>query len=156
VRAGIDIALHAHSRDEDLPYYRARASRWSGQHRIVNRNIAPAEHRASFVFDHFFDCALACEASCATSWEKQHAHTVAACIRQSDRVVRAGAAKKCVRHLKQNARTVASAGISRDSASVRKISEQLERLVYNIAGTDTMDVRDKTDSARVMFVGRVV
>jgi predicted alpha/beta-hydrolase family hydrolase len=68
----------------------------------------------------------------------------------------AGAPKKCVRHLKQNARTVAGAGVSRDSTSVRKISQQLERLFYNVARANTMYVRDETDSARVMFVGRVV
>jgi len=61
-----------------------------------------------------------------------------------------------MRHLKQNARTISRAGISRDSTSVRKIFEKLERLLYDIARANTMNVRDKPDPARVMFVGRVV
>jgi hypothetical protein len=58
--------------------------------------------------------------------------------------------------LKQNACTIAGAGVGSDSASVRKIVEKLERLLHNVARANAMDMSDETDSARVMFVGRVV
>jgi hypothetical protein len=70
--------------------------------------------------------------------------------------VTAGSPKKNVGDLKQNPRTVAGAGVGRYSASVRKILKKLERLLYNVPRANAMDVSDETDSARVMFVGRVV
>src|SRR5260221_8604933 len=82
VRARIDIPVHTHCRDEYLAYHRTRASRWYRQHRIVDRNIAPAEHGASFLLYRSFDRSLAREASRSTSGEKQHANSVAARFRQ--------------------------------------------------------------------------
>jgi hypothetical protein len=152
----VDIALHAHSRDEYLSYDRTRAPRRSGQYRVVDRNVAPAKHGASFLRYRFFNRALARETSRATSGEEQHADSVTTCVGQCNSDVRAGAPKKNVGHLKQNARAITGAGVSRDSASVRKIPEKLERLLYNVARANAMDVRDKPNSARVMFVGRVV
>ena len=96
------------------------------------------------------------ETSRATSGKEQHADSVTARVRQSNSDVGAYSPKKNMGHLKQNARTITGAGVSRDSASVRKIVEKLERLLYNVARTNAVDVRDKPDSARIMFVGRVV
>ena len=59
-------------------------------------------------------------------------------------------------HLEQNAGAVAGACVCRNSTAMRKILEELEGFPDYIARANAMDVRDKADSARVVFVGRVI
>jgi hypothetical protein len=61
-----------------------------------------------------------------------------------------------MRHLQQNSGAVASACVSRNSASVREILKKLERFPDYIAGANAMYVRDESNSARVMLIGRVI
>lgn len=91
-----------------------------------------------------------------TSREKQHANAISARIGQRDSDVTASSSEKSMRHLKENASTVAGARVGRNSASVRKILQQLERFPDYVAGASSMDVRDETNSARVVFVGRII
>jgi len=91
-----------------------------------------------------------------TRRQEQHAHAIGSCIGQSDSHVAAGSSQKSMRHLQQNTGPITGARVGRDSASVREILEKLERFPDYIARTDAMDVRDESDSARVVFVGRVI
>jgi hypothetical protein len=61
-----------------------------------------------------------------------------------------------VRHLEQDAGAVARTGVGRDSAPVREISQELERLLHHVAGANAMDVSNETQSARIVLVSRVV
>jgi len=68
----------------------------------------------------------------------------------------AGSPEKSMRHLQQNAGAVAGARIGRNGAPVRQILEELERLPDYVARANAMDVRDESNSARVVLIGRVV
>jgi hypothetical protein len=59
-------------------------------------------------------------------------------------------------HLHKNAGAVASARVGRNGAPMRKILEELERFPDYIVRANPMDVGDETNSARVVFVGRVI
>ena len=61
-----------------------------------------------------------------------------------------------MRHLQQNAGAVAGARIGRNGAPMRKILQKLERFPDYFARANTVDVRDESNPARVMFIGRVV
>jgi len=58
--------------------------------------------------------------------------------------------------LQQYAGTVTCARVGRNRAPMRKILEELQRFRDDVARADSMDVSDEADSARVVFVGRVV
>lgn len=61
-----------------------------------------------------------------------------------------------MRHLQQNARAIAGARVGRNRAPVRQILEELERFPDYVARANAMDVRDESNSARVVLIGRVV
>jgi len=59
-------------------------------------------------------------------------------------------------HLEQNAGAVAGACVCRNSTAMRKILEELERFPDYVARANAMYVCDESNSARVVFVGRVI
>ena len=61
-----------------------------------------------------------------------------------------------MRYLQENAGAVAGARVGRNSAPVRKILQELERFSDYITRANAMDVCDETNSARVVFVGRII
>jgi hypothetical protein len=61
-----------------------------------------------------------------------------------------------MRQLEQDAGAVTGAGVGGDSASVRKILEELERLVHYVSGPNAVDVSDEANSAGVVLVSRIV
>ena len=61
-----------------------------------------------------------------------------------------------MRDLQQNPGAVACAGVGGNRTSMRQVLEELQRFRDDVAGANAMDVRDEADSARVVFVGRVV
>jgi hypothetical protein len=153
---GVDIKSHSHPRDEYLTYDGARTSRGPRQHGVIDGNIAPAKYGAPFLRYRCFDHSLADDAGGVTSREEQHAHSITARVGQSDSYMAAGSPEKSMRHLQQNAGAVASARVGRNSAPVRKILEELERFPDYVARANAMDVRDESNSARVVLIGRVV
>ena len=155
-RAGIDLARDADLPDEYLPHRRPGAPRGSGEDRVVDRNIAPAEHRAPFGGDSRFDDALADETVGATRWKEDGADAVGPRVGKRDSERAANPAQESVRDLDQDAGAVAGTSVSRDRAPVREILEQLERLRDDVAGADAVDVGDKPNPARVVLVSRVV
>src|SRR5688572_19895615 len=88
--------------------------------------------------------------------KEQHADSVAARVGQGDSCHAANATQKSVRHLEQDTGTVAGAGVGSDSAPVREVMEDLERLVNDVAGANPVDMGDEANSARVVLVSRVV
>ena len=61
-----------------------------------------------------------------------------------------------VRNLEQYPRAVAGARIRGNSATVREIVEELERLVDDVARADAMDVGDEADAAGVVLISWVI
>jgi hypothetical protein len=91
-----------------------------------------------------------------TNREEQHPDTVRAGFGQSDSDVTAGSLEKSMWHLEQNAGAVASARVCRNSTPMRKILEEFERFPDYISRASTVDMCDETNSARVVFVGRII
>jgi len=56
----------------------------------------------------------------------------------------------------QDARAVARAGVGADGAAVREPVEELQALADDGVAAGPLDVRNKADAARIVFVGRVV
>jgi hypothetical protein len=61
-----------------------------------------------------------------------------------------------VRHLEQNAGTVACARVRCYGTPMREIIEELEGFLDDLARANAVDMSDETDSTRVMLIGRIV
>ena len=88
---------------------------------------------------------------------KEHvADSVAPRIGQRESGDAANPAQESVRHLDEDARTVAGAPVARDGAAVREVVEELERFLDDVAGADAVDVGDKADATGIVLVSWVV
>jgi hypothetical protein len=64
--------------------------------------------------------------------------------------------EEAIRDLEQDAGAVACERIGTDRAAMREIPQDLQTLLYDRVAFFTLNVRDESDAACVMLVGRVV
>ena len=126
------------------------------QSRVFARHVAPAEEHLAFVLDCALDLVLAREARSRLLGQEHHSDAVLANGWQEHVLQRHFLAKKLVRDLHKDARTVTREGIGPHRTAVGKIFEDRQALLDNRVAFDALDVRHKTDAAGVVFVGRVV
>ena len=73
-----------------------------------------------------------------------------------DAELAAGAAEEGVGHLQQNARAITGAGVAPWSAGVEKMIEDLEAFAHNIVRFRSLDIRNKSDPATILFKSGVI
>jgi predicted mannosyl-3-phosphoglycerate phosphatase (HAD superfamily) len=59
-------------------------------------------------------------------------------------------------YLQKNSRAIAGISFTPAGATMFQIREHLDRLLQNSSGLATLDIDDKAQAARIMFVSRVV
>jgi predicted mannosyl-3-phosphoglycerate phosphatase (HAD superfamily) len=59
-------------------------------------------------------------------------------------------------YLQKNSRAIAGIRFTTAGATMFQIREHLDRLLHNSAGLATLDIDDKAQAARIMFVSGVV
>jgi uncharacterized protein YdeI (YjbR/CyaY-like superfamily) len=64
--------------------------------------------------------------------------------------------EELVRNLNQDARAISGQWIRTDCTAVGEIPEDLQTLLDDRVATDTLDVRDKTNAASVVFIRWIV
>ena len=87
---------------------------------------------------------------------ENHADAVLAGFRKFDSDVAANRAQMGVRHLNENARTVAGQRIGADRTPVRQILQNLQSLFDDPVALAVPYVDDETDPAGIVLVARVV
>jgi hypothetical protein len=85
-----------------------------------------------------------------------HAHAILTWRRQGDPHTLGLAGQELVRHLDEDAGTVACVGLAAARAAVVQIPEDLEPLLDHRMGLGSLDVGDKTDATSVVFEVRPI
>ena len=155
-RSGIDLAIDEHPRHVDLADDGTRPPRRRGQNSIVHGHVTPTQDRVAFLGNGLLDHPLAPAALGRARGEKDHPYSIAPGLGQRDTGEPTGAPQENVGDLEQDSRAIAGAGVGGDCATVRKILQQLQRLLDDVARADAVDVRDETDATRVVLVSGVV
>ena len=143
--------------DEDLTDHR-----FLGAHRrrhrqvAVDRDVAPAENNLAFGTHGAFDLFLTGQARSRFLRQKDHADAVVAGLRQGDALLRHFLAQVGVWNLDQDTGPVAHQRVGADGAPVIQVFQDLQALFDDRVALLPLDVCDKTDTAGVVLVGRVV
>src|SRR3989449_9914239 len=142
--------------DEDLPDGRLRPARLRADRAALDGHVAPAQQPRPFLRDHLLEEPLAWLALRGVRREGDHADPVLAGVRQLHADVCARALEELVRHLEQNARPVARAGVAALGAAMKEVVEDLERLADDVVRLDALDIGDEADPATVLFKAGIV
>jgi hypothetical protein len=153
-RVLVDVAIAA--ADEDLPDHRLHFLRAHGKSGVVRRHVAPAEQDLPLGRDRALDLLLACHARSGLARQEHHADTVLADRGQRDAELAAGAAQERVGKLDQDAGAVALQRISAGRAAMREVFEYLEPMTDDGVILATFDVRNESEPACIVLVGRIV
>ena len=148
--------IEAVAGDEDLPDGRLRPARLRADRAALDGHVAPAQQPRAFLRDHLLEEPLAWLALRGVRREEDRADPVLAGVRQLHADVGACALEELVRHLEQDARPVARAGVAALGAAVKEVVEDLECLADDVVRLDALDVGDEADPATVLFKSRIV
>ena len=142
--------------DKYLADYRLDFPDRIAEPRVVARHVAPAEQELAFFLDRALDLVFAGKPRSRFARQKHHADAILARRRQLDVLARHFFAQEGVRHLQQDARTVARQRIGADGAPVRQILQYLQPLLHDGVGFFALDVRHEADAAGVVLIGGIV
>ncbi len=123
---------------------------------MIDRHVAPAQHRLALGLDDALDHGLAGVAGGLALGQEHHADAVVAGLRQLDAELARHRTEEAVRDLDQDTGTVAGERVRPDRAAVVEIHQDLETLADQVVALVTLDVRDEADAARVVLVRGVV
>ena len=123
---------------------------------VVSWHGAPAQEILAFRLNDLLEGHLQLAALPRIPGQVHHAHAVLTGGRQSDAHTLGFAGQELVRHLDEDARTVACVGFTAARAAMVQIPKNLEPLLDHRMSLGSLDVGDKTDATRVVFEVRPV
>jgi len=141
------------ARDEELLERGAGGVRQLAEVLLVGRDLAPAEHHESLGGGELLDARLDGGALVVVERQERHARGVLAHGRQLE--VGDGA-EEGIRHLRQDARTVARARVGADRAAVLEVAQRLERERHDVVPGHAAQRGDHGQAAGILLEGRVV
>ncbi len=138
---------------EQLLERRRRLASQVSEVRGVGGDLAPAEHRQALGTRDALDSRLLLGALVLVEGQEGHADRVAA---DGGKLERHDGAQEVVRDLRDDARTVAGAGIRADRAAVLEVTQRVERVHHDVVPGGAAQRRHHRESAGVPLTARVV
>src|SRR5579883_289176 len=142
--------------DEYLADDRHGLARCLAQWRRIDRHGSPAQYALPFFLHHTLEGSFADMPSALVGRQEYHAGPVSAWVREFDADLGAFLAKKCVRHLDEDAGAVAGVFLAAAGAAMLQILENLQRIADDVVRLTVLQVDDEADAAGIVFVARVV
>ncbi len=124
--------------------------------RVVARNHAPAEHGVPFSTHRLFDQLPQLFAGGPIDRQKYQAGAIVTCRRQCESSRGSRLAQEPIRHLNQDAGAVTGVGLAAAGAAVQQVEQDLQALLDDAVRTPALDIDHEADTARVVFVARIV
>ena len=150
------LARFGRSADEDLLHHRLDRLHALAEPGIVDRHVAPAEHRLALRRDDLFDDIAHLLSGLAVARHEELADRVMAGFRQLESELGAFRREERVRDLRQNAATVAKRGIGADRAAMVEIDQNLQALLEDVMRLSVLHVGDEADAAGIVLLRRIV
>ena len=122
----------------------------------VERCVAPAEQRQSFLADDALHEALAEQALLRFDGQKNEARAILMAGRKAEAKFQALAGEEFMRNLNQHARAIAGFRIAAASPAVGQVDEDLNAFGNDIVGAFAENVHDEADATCVALVPGVV
>ncbi len=122
----------------------------------LDRHVPPAQQPRAFLPHDGGEQLLALLAGVGLGRKKDHADPIFTGAGQIDADVPGGTLQKVMGHLKQDARSVARAGIAALRAAMGEVLQDLQALPDDVMGALPLDVNDESDAARVLFLRGIV
>ena len=155
----VELALKCHliqsvftTTNEYLPYDGSRGQRSWANARIVGGNCSPTEDALAFLSDESLEQVLAFPPALDLVGQKDHSHRVLARFWESKSKFVAFALKEKMRDLQKNARAVSGIWFTAAGPAVFKVQKDFAGLFYDFARAPSLDVDDKAQAARIVFV----
>ena len=122
----------------------------------VNRHIAPCQNLDALFGADVFNSSDGIEGGHARLRQERNTGGVGASRRQNNAFFTQLSAVVGIRHLNENAGTVASGLLGTSGPAVVEVDQCLNALFHNVMGLATVNVGDKGHATRIVFVRRVV
>src|SRR3989442_4638610 len=159
----IELALKRHlirsvltTPDEDLAYHRSRGQRSWANARIVSRHFSPTKNTLAFLSDASLEEPVAFPPALVLVGQKDHSHGVVARTWESKSKFVAFALKEEMRDLQKNARAISGIWFTAAGPAVFQLQKDFAGLFYDLARARSLDVDNKAQAARIVFVPRIV
>ena len=117
--------------------------------RSIHRHFTEVDHSHTFGFRNTLDFCIK-RIGCKSIFNKIHGHTV------TRRQFRIKLAEELMGHRKQKTRTITSFRVSTCCTAVHKSFQNSDTLQHNLVRGNIINIGNKTDTAGVVFVGRIV
>ena len=138
--------------DEDLRDIRTVLLRGHADRAFVDRCITPAENDLTFFFDRLIDDLHALFTCIALSRKEDHSDTVITELGECDIFFGTNFSEKSIRDLKEHTCTVTGVLVAALTTTVCQICKNLKTVFHSLVGTLAVNVHDKTDTARIVFI----
>ncbi len=153
---GVLIFQRFRTTDEDLTRDGFKIARGFGQNGVVDRHIAPAEKFEAFFVNDAGQHRFTGFATGNRLRQEDVANSIVANWRQAQALLGAFGAQEGIRQLDQNPCAIAEHFVVTGSATVFQILKNQQAFFDDVVALLVLDVRDKTDTAGVVFIGRVI
>jgi len=153
---GILVGHAGAAANEHLAHDRFDGARGIGDIGVVTRHVAPAQQGLCFFMDDTGDDRFAGDAAILGLRQKDDAAGIVTGSRQLDVESCGFLAQEGIRHLQQDASTVAQLGVITGGAAVCQVGKNLQTLADNLVTLLAFDVCDKADATGIMFVAWAV
>ena len=141
--------------DKGHHHRRLRALRRIAERRIVRRHLPPAQEILTFRSHDLFKSLLQLPAKRRILRHENQPRAIIPLCRQLELALR-HLAQKRIRHLHQNARTVACIHLRPASAAVVEIDEHLKPLCDDVVRLLPLHVSDESDATRIVLKLRII
>ena len=142
--------------EEKLTDKRLDRLRRVAKEKIVGGHAAPAQHLLPFGFSNVDEDPLACVSLFPIGRQKNHADLVLTLPWQLDVDARACLTQEFVGNLHEDAGTIARVLFAAAGTTVIEIDQHVQRLSHDLVGLGPLDVNDKPDPTRIVFVFGIV
>jgi len=124
--------------------------------RVIDWHVTPAEEDLALFDDDLFEFFFTGESFALVRHKEDNAHGVFACGRELDTLFLAHGAEELVRHLNQDAGTVARLGVAAARAAMLQVFENLDPLLDDLVALRAVHVYDEPNAAGIAFLRRIV
>ena len=142
--------------DEDLPNHRLAALGGGANGLVVGRHGAPADDLLAFVAHNLLEHLLAEVTRGGVLRQEDDADAVLARLRQMQVERRELLDEEAVRHLHEDARAIASVFLAATGAAMLHVAEDIQGLAHDVMRLAALQVHEKADAARIVFIGRII
>ena len=153
---GVLIGRAGAARHDRLADHRHLVEHRLAQARRINRHVAPADQLLALNPDEVLELADGGVAGRRISRHEAHGHGVIARRRQIHGLMRGPVAQQGIGDLNQNPGPVANQRVSANRAAMVEVDQNLQAAGDDLLRFFPLYIRDKADSACVMFMARVI